>query len=406
MSCTSEQGEFERVPIVIVASATWASPLRLNVHHVAERLAARGHRVLFVESTGLRVPSIGRSGHDRDRVLRRLADLFRGVREVRPGLHVSSPAALPGARAGWLRRLSLRALAWQVGRAARELGMKAPVLWAFLPTASQSIDALGPRLVVYHCVDHYAANPGVDAGWVDALEARMLERADLVLATSSTLAERLGQRRDDVHLIQNVADVDRFQRAALEPPEEPEALRSLGRPRAIYAGNLAHYRIDVGWLEALARALPKLEIVLVGPAGLGESNTFSFDAIPNVHLLGAVPAEDLPAFLAAADVGLIPFLDNAHTRSSFPLKFWEYVAAGLPVVSRDLPSLAATASGLDGVRLASDCEGFVAGVRAAVDSMPWDRALLSAGATGRGWENRIDELEKLLAEALAKKPES
>lgn len=400
------QSEFSGAPVVILASATWASPLPLNVHQVARRLAARGHPVLFVESTGLRVPSPFRSGHDRKRILRRLRDLWRGARGVAPGLHVLSPLALPGARSPWLRRLSLWALAYQVRRGARRLEMDTPVLWAFLPTAMASITALRPRLVVYHCVDHYAANPGVDADWVAELEAALLERADLVLGTSAPLVQRLAQVRTDARLVENVADVALFRRAVDESLAEPQTLASLSRPRAIYTGNLARYRIETSWLEQLARSIPELQLVFVGPQGLGERDSLPLTDLPNTHLIPAVPAAELPRHLQFCDVALIPFQDNEHTRSSFPLKFWEYVAAGLPVVSRDLASLHPTAEGMEGVWLAQDAESFVRGVREALANPSWDRARQSECARNKGWEERMELLSRYVDEALASRGRS
>ncbi|MDX1648579.1 MAG: hypothetical protein R3263_01875, partial [Myxococcota bacterium] len=155
------------VPVVVAASAPWDTPAPVNAHQVARRLARRGHPVLFVESTGLRAPSPA-AAQDRRRALRRLERFARGVREIEPGLAALAPLALPGAGPPWLRRASLVLLARQAAWAARRLGMERPLLWAFLPSAVGLADALRARLTVYHCVDHYAANPGVDPDWVDA----------------------------------------------------------------------------------------------------------------------------------------------------------------------------------------------------------------------------------------------
>ena len=110
--------------------------------------------------------------------------------------------------------------------AARRLGLEHPVLWAFLPTYLRTADALDPRLVVYHCVDRYAGNPGVDAAWVDELERRMLRRADLVFASSPALAEWLGAERPDVELFANASG-----RRALRARGDGGASRALRAPR-------------------------------------------------------------------------------------------------------------------------------------------------------------------------------
>jgi hypothetical protein len=201
------------LPVVLGASASWETPAPVNSHQVARRLAGRGHRVLFVESTGLRSPAPIRAPHDLSRMLRRLRGYFGGLRQVAPNLEVLSPIALPGVGSRGLRELSMHGLGRAVARSARRMGLERPVLWAFLPTYVRTADALDPSLVVYHCVDDYAGNPGVDSDWMHEVERRMLKRADIVFATSPVLAERLRAQRPDIELAANVADVDLFGRA-------------------------------------------------------------------------------------------------------------------------------------------------------------------------------------------------
>jgi glycosyltransferase involved in cell wall biosynthesis len=389
------------VPIVVLASAPWETPAPVNAHQVARRMAARGHRVLFVESTGLRSPSLVRSAHDRRRVLARLRGFLRGAHEAEPRLWVLGPLALPAGARGAARWLSDRWLAAAVRRAMRRSGIARPVVWAFLPTALPVARRLRGRALVYHCVDHYAANPGVDAERVDAAEREMLGAADLVLASSPALAERLGRARGDVVLAPNVADVALFSRAAHEALPEPPELAGVPRPRAIYAGNLAAYRLDFALLGTLADLLPDVAFVLVGAAGLGDvggapAGFGALRARRNVHAFGARPQAELPAWLRHADVALIPFLDNPHTRASLPLKLWEYVASGLPVVATALPQFRELAAqGV--VRAAAGPEAFATAIRAAVAECGARRAERASRAWAHDWSARVDELARRVA---------
>ena len=120
------------VPIAILASAPWETPAPVNVHQIARRLAARGHKVLFVESTGLRAPSL-RSAHDRSRVMARLRAARRGPRRVTDGLFTLAPLAVPADWPAPARALSDLWVAGQVRRALRRLAMPAPLVWSFLP---------------------------------------------------------------------------------------------------------------------------------------------------------------------------------------------------------------------------------------------------------------------------------
>jgi len=384
------------VPVVVGASASWETPAPVNSHQVALRLADRGHRVLYVESTGLRSPSPLRTSHDLSRMLRRMRGFLGGVRQVAPNLQVLSPVALPGVGSRGLRELSMRMIGRAAAGAARRLGLERPVLWAFLPTYVRTADRLDPRLVVYHCVDRYAGNPGVDAAWVDEVERRILRRADVVFATSPVLAERLGAERPDVELAANVADVELFGRAVTEELSEPGELRGLPPRRAVYVGNLAGYRIDFELLLAVARSHPRLQLVLIGVAGMGDvgappRSVPELLALPNVTALGPRPQRDLPAYLRHCQVALIPFLDNSHTRASLPLKLWEYLAAGLSVVATDLPNFRSLAEeGL--IRTARDPQGFADAVGEALGDPPEQRTRRLERARGHDWRGQMEAL--------------
>jgi len=397
------------VPIVVLASAPWKSVGRLNCHHLATRFAARGHRVLFVESTGLRSPSVLGSGHDRGKVARRLAGFVRGLvegpREVSPNLWVVSPLAAPWGWSEPWRRASLEWVARQVRRATRRLGFERPVVWAQLPSSVAAAQAVSPRAIVYHCVDDYAANPGVDGAWVSALERRLLDQADFVFASSPVLGERLRVVRPDTEVWPNVADVLLFSRAVLDDgPERPE-LAPLRRPRAVYVGNISTYKVDIALLDELARTLPWLQIVLIGEVGLGDTGDAqgavrTLCERPNVHLLPAQPPEALPDLLRHCDVGLIPFVLNGHTRASLPLKLFEYLGAGLPVVATELPNLREVGPEW-AIRLTDGPGTFPGLVEKALGDGPSRRNDRLDLAAPHDWEARVDAILGRLGERFA-----
>jgi glycosyltransferase involved in cell wall biosynthesis len=395
------------VPIALLASACWQTTNPVNVHHIARRLAGRGHRVLFVESTGLRPPALA-SRHDVRRVRRRLVDAARGLRAVDRTLHVFSPLALPGSRIRTLRALSIRWAGVSVRRACRALRFDRPVLWTFLPTHLRTADLVPHRLLVYHCVDHYAANPGVDRSWIESLEAEMLRRADLVFATSPVLADRLRESGRDVHCLPNVADIALFGRAVTDDLPEPDDLRDLPTPRAVFVGNLARYRIDLDLLDRVAETLTGVQLVFIGAIGMGDTAApggamTHLIARDNVHRLGPKAPSELPAYLRFCDAAMIPFLDNEHTRGSLPLKLWEYVAAGLPVVATDLPNFAEPAA--DGVvLLAGDAGSFAARLREAIQQRREGRIQRLDIARQHDWPQRIEQLSRLIAAALDREP--
>ena len=94
-------------------------------------------------------------------------------------------------------------------------------------------------------------------------------------------------------------------------------------------------------LLQLAQRNPAWRFVLIGPVGECDPSTDVAElmACPNVALMGPVAYGDLPAWLAHADLALLPLQLNGYTRHMFPMKFFEYLSAGLPVVATAIPSL-------------------------------------------------------------------
>jgi glycosyltransferase involved in cell wall biosynthesis len=376
--------------IVCVGSADWATELPINQHQLMGRLAA-GNRVLFVESLGLRRPQL--AGRDLGRLWRRL---IRGLRGARPadGLHVLSPLVVPLHHLGPVRRLNRLLLRLQAGRAARKLGMREPILWAYVPQAEVLLDVLDPCLVVYHCVDDVAAQKGVDAESFRAAEERFARRADIVLASAPALAERMRGLSDNVLYAPNVADTASFA-TALEPGPVDAALDSLPRPRLVFQGAIVATKLDLELITEVARLRPEWSVVLVGPTGAGDpgGDLSALEGQPNIHMVGPRPAAELPAVLRGADAGLIPYAINDLTRSVFPMKVYEYLAAGLPVLATPLPALA----GVEEVDTVADAGQLVqAAERHFAADTPELRRQRSSEASSHSWENRIEEIEGAL----------
>jgi glycosyltransferase involved in cell wall biosynthesis len=394
MAPMGEQPRLQGRDIVCVGFADWDTELWTNQHHLMSRLA-RENRVLFVESLGLRRPQL--AGRDLARIRRRLR---RGLAPPRAadGLHVLSPLVLPLHRSRLARALNTRLLPALVARAARRLGMRRPILWAYVPQAEVLIEALHPSLMVYHCVDDIAAQERIDTASFRAAETRFAARADLVLASAPALAERLRTLSRNVLYAPNVADTELFARA-LEPSPPARldsAMAALPAPRIVFTGAIVAIKLDIPLLVELARLRPSWSFALIGPIGPGEpgADVSPLVAEPNIHLLGHRTYRELPDVLRAADAGLIPYARNELTASIFPMKVYEYLAAGLPVVATPLPALAGVAD----VASAADAQGIAALLDAALakDSTS-RRAERSRAAATNSWERRLEEIATAIA---------
>lgn len=376
--------------IVCIGTADWATELPINQHQLMRRLGAR-NRVLFVESLGLRRPQL--ASRDLRRIARRLTRGLRGARSV-GSLHVLSPLVMPFHGSAALRAVNRRLLRLQVRWAARRMGMSKPILWAYAPQAEVLLDVLDPGPVVYHCVDDVASQKGVDAESFRAAEERFARRADLVLASAPALAERMRSLSSNVLYASNVADTELFA-TALDPGPVDPFVEGLPRPLLVFQGAIVATKLDVGLIAELAALRPDWSIVLVGPRGAGDpgGDLSALDAAPNIHFAGTRKEANLPAVLRGADAGLIPYAINDLTRSVFPMKVYEYLAAGLPVFSTPLPALADVGA-VEAVDSAAEMSAAIERELAVAGAER--RTERSRGASAHSWQARIEEIETAL----------
>lgn len=350
--------------VVLLSTADWDNPFWTNKQHVACGLAARGFRVLYIESLGLRRPAP--TAADLSRIRRRLRKAAARPRLVRENLWVWSPLVLPFQRFALVRALNrallTAALAWRI----RRLGLRRPWLWTYNPLTAQLLRLAEFERVVYHCVDDIAAQPGMPAAVLEQCERDLVRHADVVFTTAPRLQQTRRRWNPNTHYLPNVADFGHFSKALDEALPIPADLANVPRPRLGFIGALSGYKVDFGLVRHLALSRPDWSIVLIGRIGEGDpwTDTSGLLDLPNVHLLGPRPYAELPAYLKAFDVALLPSARNAYTDSMFPMKFFEYLAAGKPVVSVDLPALREFDSA---VWLAESADDFRSAVEAVLD---------------------------------------
>ena len=326
--------------VVLLATADWDHPLWTNKQHVAVALAAEGNRVLYVESLGLR--SAQRTGRDLKRILKRLRRGLRLPRLVQKGIWVWSPLVIPG---GYnklsllLNRLSLR-LGLRI--ALWRLRFRRPWLWTYNPLTTTLLDLSPFARTVYHAVDALHEQPCMPKERIETAERRLCAAVDQVFVTSPELERQLSPWSRRIRFDPNVADQDHFARAmTLSMDAIPTDLAEIPAPRIGFMGAVSSYKLDFTLIAAVARAHPQWQFVFIGPTGEGEPYTdiTLLNEEPNVHLLGAKPYGQLPEYCAGFDCGWLPLRFTPYTQSMFPMKFFEYLAAGLPVVATSIDSL-------------------------------------------------------------------
>jgi glycosyltransferase involved in cell wall biosynthesis len=356
--------EYEVIPpqsCVLFATADWDEPYWTNKQHCAKSLSELGSKVLYVESVGLRSPKIGSIkdwGRLRNRLRKGLCSMFMGAREHSPRIFVLSPLLVPaGHRFGWIRGLNRFLLRIAIVRALRQHSLEMPLIWTYHPFMLDVIDGLPISSLLYHCVDDIAAIPGVDAESFRMAERQLLIRADIIFATAISLFNHCKQYNNNTHYLPNVVDAEHFG-LALKPGPIPGDLALISEPRLCYHGVLSDFKIDFQLLLDAALLRPDWSWVFIGEEREGQKNLLvaELQTLPNVHFLGYKPYAELPSYLRGIQVGLLPSLVNDYTRGMFPMKYFEYLAAGIPVVST---ALEFTKENLGDMEVAVDKTAFI-----------------------------------------------
>lgn len=228
-----------------------------------------------------------------------------------------------------LGRLSDALMRRHLRRSLRQLSWTHPRLWINDPGWAQLVVKTGwPSL--YDITDDWveAERGEREHGRLAAADEVLLTRCDEVVVCSYALYQSKGGKRS-LTLIRNAVDVARYRRDYDRPADLP------GGPMALYAGTLHEDRLDVGLVLATAQRVDQIggRLVLLGPNALTAPNTARLLASPAIVLLGSRPKEKVPAYLQHAHVLIVPHVVDDFTDSLDPIKLYEYLAVGRPIVS-------------------------------------------------------------------------
>jgi glycosyltransferase involved in cell wall biosynthesis len=355
------------------------------------RILSEKNRILWINSIGWRRPTV--SGHDARRIVKKLRQVVtESLVQINPNLHVASPFAVPLPGVPGVARLNEALLTTSIRYFAKRAGLEKPILWTFMPNTLGLVGRLGESRVIYHAVDEYAAFAGVPREAFLRMESEYVRRADLVIASSDSLCQERRRLNPCTYFVSHGVDVAHFSRTLDPGTTPPEDARGLTGPVIGFFGLIAEW-VDLDLIRALAQRRPDWNFVMIGKP-TAEVDLTPVRGLSNVRLLGQKPYETLPAYCRAFDVGIIPFKIEELTIKANPLKLREYLAAGLPVVSSDLPEVRKYASL---VHLASGTDGFIGAIEQALA----DRSEVAARARveamkHESWEARVDEISELI----------
>jgi len=375
--------------ILCLSHLRWETTLFQRPQQLMTQFAAMGVRVFFLSQVSTR---------------RFVASLLRGqLGELRgtAGSHLlwRSWPYLPGVRHSpliesvntWLYDLFVRSFL--------ALHRKRPILlWAYHPAVWLLLDHVAFDLLVYDCMDPFVAFRAERIKERVAKQEQMLiRRADVVFTGGPSLHAAKQGINPRTYCFVSGVDIEHFARALDGRARPPADVAQLPRPILGYWGAVDE-RIDFDLLSRLCRRWPSGSVVLLGP--LVGMKRPPLD-LPNFHYLGEKDYAQLPGYLAAFDVCLLPFVPSALTAAISPTKTPEYLIGGRPVVSTPIPDVAHVWG--DVVAVAADSDGFVAAVERALGrSRPDPRLAEAVRRRAATWDDIArqmrDKIETVIAE--------
>lgn len=366
---------------------------------VMMRFAQRGYRILFIERPAglehlLRYPTL------RQRKLRRWRE---GLRSIANNLWIASlPPLLPGRYYSVsVNRMNQRLTIHWTKRYLARLRFSPAILWLYNPEQGSLIGQFGCELSVYHCIDEFTAGTkGRKRRIINQLERKLLSEVDLVLANSLLTYENKLRYNANTNRIPSGTDAAHFNKANNPNLSVHPDIAKIPQPVLTYLGNISN-RVDVKLLSKIAMDHPEWSLVLIGQAYTQTVDLDQLRQYSNVHFLGKRAFKKLPSLLKGTDVCLIPYVSGEINRYRSPLKLYEYLATGKPIVSTAQPEVGEYS---DLVFIAESAAEFERGIQEALmeDSLEAKQKRIQT-AKENSWDKRVSEMNKLILKRLSKK---
>jgi glycosyltransferase involved in cell wall biosynthesis len=287
-------------------------------------------------------------------------------------------------------------------KVAERLDFKSPILWLYNPHAILPRGALGEKLVCYDCNDDMSsfARFRHKKKGLDTLEKSFLKRADVVFTTSKNLYNLKKESNPNTYYFPSGVDFHHFQKATYPSTNIPDDVRYLPRPIIGFIGGMSNSKLNWEWILKAATYNSEWSLVFVGPC---------LDNPPgevlqrkNLFFLGQREIDRLPGYIKVFDVCIIPYKGEEFLKSCFPTKTFEYLAAGKPVVSADIPALRDLQPL---VRVCKDADEFVTSVESFIKKGYSDeqRARCIEVSKKYTWDERVEKTSALVNDLLSKK---
>lgn len=372
--------------IVCIGGEDWWYHNRGHFDFQIMRRLARRWPVLFVNSLGVRMPSIKDNRLFLQRIGRKLKSLGNGLVNVENQFWVFSPVMVPGA-AG--QKLSSWALGPQIRFAAAQAGIRNPILWVHCPAGAPLAGEYACAATVLQRTDRFEAFPEADPAVVGAQISHLKAKADLVVYASPALMASESATVKRQVLIDHGVDLDMFTAAGLPSTPVPAEIGHIKHPRIGFIGGIDAHTFDIDLFLGVARAMPKHQFVMVGGCSLADG----WCGLPNVHFTGRKPYDEIARYMAAMDVLIMPWNRSEWIKACNPIKLKEYLAVGRQVVTTDFPALDPWR---DVVRTAGTVPEFVNAIQDALVKPLGDRDDILRRLALETWDAKVDAVRRAI----------
>ncbi len=358
---------------------------------LASRLAKQCN-ILYIEPIGLRSFRV----RDIPRVIRRIVKwVTKNKKKQNNKLHIYTPLYLPFLSSYICKKINGMIFTTAIKKLCRRLSFNEPVIWITLPTdtAVTLANKLSSRLLIYDCIDEYASFQK-NGNYIRSTEIEILKKSSLVFATSNQLFERMKKTNPNTYLIPNACDFSHFAQIKNNDISIPSDINNIKPPIIGYIGAVSSC-FDLELIEFVARSNTNLSIVIIGETHVDKS---ILPVADNIHYLGQKKYTELPNYMKAFDVGIIPFKVNDLADTINPVKLFEYLAGGMPVVSTDL---AEVRTHENVVSIAKTKEEFLTLLKKSVEDNSVDKIETRLKvARENTWDKRVETILRLIKKRI------
>ena len=301
-------------------------------------------------------------------------------------MYIFSPLSLPlfGNYVG--RRLNTFSVFLQVKLVTVLLGIRKPVFYIGCPPAFEIIRRLDREYLIYERTDLFEEAPGANKSYIASLDDELTKSADLVLYVNTTLWEEGSKKNNNSLLLGHGVDFERFARAE-ESNNVPEDIAAIPKPIVGYYGAIDEKVCDFKLLEHIAKTLPDISLVLIGPISSDVSNLKAYE---NIFFLGHKPYEQIPHYGKVFDVAIMPWNRNKWIEFCNPVITKEYLALGNPIVSMYYPELKPYQ---DIVYASSNYNEFIDAICKAVEEKaPHIKKKRQDRVRNETWDNKVQQI--------------